>query len=99
VKQDVVVKACVCHDVGGSVALKNASASPTDFICVVSVLSASSNFSNVQRSNFTTTQSIVGSKRAGVSPVMSLGRFVKLAFPFAALHIALATAYVLLFLR
>jgi len=30
---------------------------------------------------------------------LSFGRFVKLAIPFAALHIVLATAYVLLFLR
>ncbi len=30
---------------------------------------------------------------------MSFGRFVKLAIPFAALQIALATVYVLLFLR
>jgi len=30
---------------------------------------------------------------------ISFGRFVKLAFPFAALHIALATVYVLLFLQ
>ncbi len=50
-----MVKACVCHDVGGSIALKNTIASPTDFICVVSVSSASGNFSNTQRGIFTTT--------------------------------------------
>ncbi len=47
-------------------------ASPTDFICVLNVGSACVNFSKAKRGTFTTAKSIVGSKLAGVSRVMSL---------------------------